>query len=35
MHEHLDKLQLDIAVFRDLWLDYFIIDGPLEEIVAG
>lgn len=32
MHEHLDKLQLDIAVFRDLWPDYFIIDGSIEDL---
>jgi DNA-binding GntR family transcriptional regulator len=34
MHEHLDKLQLDIAVFRDLWPDYFIIDGSIDDLTA-
>ncbi len=31
MNEHLNKLQLDIAVFRDLWPDYFIHDTALED----
>jgi len=31
MTEHLNKLQLDIAVFRDLWPDYFIYDPAIEE----
>ncbi len=31
MEEHLDKLQLDIAVFRDLWPDYFVHDVALDE----
>ncbi|MBU1174266.1 MAG: GntR family transcriptional regulator [Alphaproteobacteria bacterium] len=30
MKEHLDKLTLDIAVFRDLWPDYFIYDVSLD-----
>ena len=30
MKEHLDKLTLDIAVFRDLWPDYFIHDVSLD-----
>jgi DNA-binding GntR family transcriptional regulator len=35
MHEHLDKLQIDIAVFRDLWPDYFIIDGSIEDLAEA
>jgi len=31
MNEHLNKLQPDIAVFRDLWPDYFIHDTALED----
>lgn len=31
MKNHLDKLTLDIAVFRDLWPDYFIVDVDLDE----
>lgn len=31
MNEHLNKPQLDIAVFRDLWPDYFIFDAALED----
>ncbi len=31
MNEHLTKLTLDIAVFRDLWPDYFIVDADLDE----
>ena len=31
MQNHLDKLTLDIAVFRDLWPDYFIVDVDLHE----
>lgn len=30
MDFHLDKLQLDIAVFRDLWPDYFIHDIKID-----
>ena len=30
MNVHLDKLQLDIAVFRDLWPDYFIYDPAVD-----
>jgi DNA-binding GntR family transcriptional regulator len=30
MDEHLNKLQLDIAVFRDMWPDYFIYDPNIE-----
>ncbi len=29
--EHLNKLQLDIAVFRDLWPDYFIYDPAIDD----
>lgn len=32
MATHLDKLQIDIAVFRDLWPDYFIHDLPHEAV---
>lgn len=36
MNEHLDKLQLDISIFRDLWPDYFTIDPSLDEkLFAG
>lgn len=31
MHEHLNKLQLDIAVFRDLSPEYFIYDPALDD----
>ena len=31
MKEHLDKLQLDISIFRDLWPDYFIYDPVVDE----
>ena len=31
MKSHLDKLTLDIAVFRDLWPGYFIVDVDLHE----
>ncbi len=31
MEEHLNKLQLDIAVFRDLWPDYFVHDVDLSD----
>jgi DNA-binding GntR family transcriptional regulator len=31
MNEHLNKLQLDISVFRDLWPDYFIYDPAVDE----
>jgi GntR family transcriptional regulator, rspAB operon transcriptional repressor len=31
MHDHLNKLQLDIAVFRDLWPEYFIYDPALDD----
>ncbi|KUP91512.1 transcriptional regulator NanR [Tritonibacter horizontis] len=30
METHLDKLQLDIKVFRELWPDYFVHDYPLD-----
>lgn len=30
MNDHLDKLQLDIAVFRDLWPNYFIYDPSVD-----
>lgn len=30
MKDHLDKLTLDIAVFRDMWPDYFIYDASLD-----
>jgi len=30
MNEHLDKLQLDISIFRDLWPDYFIYDPVVD-----
>ncbi|MBO6718017.1 MAG: GntR family transcriptional regulator [Rhizobiaceae bacterium] len=30
MNSHLDKLKLDIAVFRDLWPDYFVHDGAFD-----
>lgn len=32
MTEHLYKLQIDIAVFRDMWPDYFIHDLPHQEV---
>ena len=36
MHEHLNKLQLDIAVFRDLWPSYFIYDPAVDnELLRG
>ena len=35
MNEHLDKLQLDIAVFRDRWPDYFIYDPDAEKDLLG
>lgn len=35
MDEHLDKLQLDISIFRDIWPDYFICDLELEDIAPG
>ncbi len=31
MNEHLNKLRLDIAVFRDLWPNYFIYDPAVDE----
>jgi len=31
MREHLDKLQLDSSILRDLWPDYFIIDPLTDE----
>lgn len=31
MDEHLDKLRLDISIFRDLWPDYFIHDLAHED----
>ena len=31
MDEHLTKLTLDIAVFRDLWPDYFIYDPAVDD----
>lgn len=30
MSLHLNKLKLDIAVFRDMWPDYFVHDGALD-----
>ncbi len=35
MNEHLDKLQLDISVFRDLWPDYFIYDPVVDSGLIG
>jgi hypothetical protein len=36
MIEHLDKLQLDISIFRDLWPDYFLFDPAVDEtLLAG
>jgi len=35
MEEHLDKLQFDIAVFRDMWPDYFVHDIDLGGRVDG
>ncbi|QHQ35369.1 GntR family transcriptional regulator [Algicella marina] len=34
MHVHLDKLQLDISIFRDLWPECFIIDFPIDNLAA-
>jgi DNA-binding GntR family transcriptional regulator len=31
MEDHLNKLRLDIAIFRDMWPDYFIHDIALDE----
>jgi DNA-binding GntR family transcriptional regulator len=31
MEDHLNKLRLDIAIFRDMWPDYFIHDISLDE----
>ena len=31
MHEHLNKLHLDISVFRDLWPEFFIYDPALDD----
>lgn len=31
MNDHLNKLQLDIAVFRDLWPNYFIYDPAVDD----
>ena len=31
MKDHLDKLTLDIEVFRDLWPDYFIVDADIND----
>lgn len=31
MNEHLNKLRLDISVFRDLWPDYFIYDPATDD----
>lgn len=31
MELHLDKLQLDISIFRDMWPDYFIHDIEIDE----
>jgi DNA-binding GntR family transcriptional regulator len=28
---HLNKLRLDIAVFRDLWPDYFVVDPAVDD----
>ena len=33
MEDHLNKHRLDIAIFRDLWPDYFIYDLDLDEDV--
>lgn len=35
MEDHLNKLRLDIAVFRDMWPDYFIHDIALEDPPRG
>lgn len=35
MTEHLNKLQLDISIFRDLWPDYFLIDPEVDDLFAG
>lgn len=32
---HLDKLQLDIAVFRDMWPDYFVFDPAVDSELLG
>ncbi len=34
MIDHLDKLRVEIAVFRDLWPDYFIVDPTLDDLSA-
>lgn len=31
MDNHLDKLQLDIKIFRDMWPDYFIYDPAVDD----
>lgn len=31
MHEHLNKLQLELAVFRDLWPEYFVYDLAMDD----
>lgn len=35
MREHLDKLQLDSSILRDLWPDYFIIDPLTDETLRA
>jgi DNA-binding GntR family transcriptional regulator len=35
MEAHLNKLRLDIAVFRDIWPDYFIHDLPMGDDTAN
>jgi len=31
MNDHLNKLSLDIAIFRDLWPNYFIYDPAVDD----
>lgn len=35
MNEHLNKLQLDISIFRDLWPDYFIYDPVVDQALIN
>lgn len=35
MDEHLNKLRLDIAIFRDMWPDYFIYDLDLDDAASN
>lgn len=35
MAYHLNKLQLDIAVFRDMWPDYFLFDPAVDSDLLG